>query len=74
LAKRLLRGDAGAFAYAGLPLLPGGTAVTPDMVLAARPTVERAALSLAINDAWAMVAALTAVGVLLAACVRRHQT
>jgi DHA2 family multidrug resistance protein len=74
LAKRLLRGDAGAFAYAGLPPLPGGTAVTPDMVLAARPTVERAALSLAINDAWAMVAALTAVGVLLAACVRRHQT
>ena len=48
--------------------------MTPDMVLAARPTVERAALSLAINDAWAMVAALTAVGVLLAACVRRQQT
>jgi MFS transporter, DHA2 family, multidrug resistance protein len=74
LARRLLRGDAGAFAYAGLPPLPGGTALTPDVVLAARPTVERAALSLAINEAWAMVAALTAVGVLLAACVRRHQT
>jgi hypothetical protein len=48
--------------------------VTPDMVLAARPTVESAALTLAINEAWAMVAALTAIGILLAACMRRHQT
>ncbi len=73
LAARLLRGEADAFAYVGLPRLPGGTAVTPDMVLAARPALERAALSLAIDEAWAMVAAFTAVGILLAACVRRHQ-
>ena len=72
LAEHLLRGDAYTFAYVGLPLLPGGTAVTPDMMLAARPAVEKAALSMAINEAWAMVAAFTAVGIALSACVRRR--
>ena len=53
-------------------VLPCGTGVTPDMMLAARPAVEKAALSMAINEAWAMVAAFTAVGIALSACVRRR--
>jgi DHA2 family multidrug resistance protein len=35
-----------------------------------RPQVEKAGLTLAINDAWAMVAAVTAIGVLLIPFVR----
>jgi MFS transporter, DHA2 family, multidrug resistance protein len=74
LAKRLLRGDGDAFAYVGLPQPPGGTALTPDVVLAARSALEKAALTLAIDEAWAMVAVLTAVGILLSACMRRPPT
>ena len=70
LAHRLLDFDAAAFAFVGLPLPPAGTLITPEMKEMARPAVERAALTLAVTEAWAMIAILTSSGVLVALAVR----
>jgi hypothetical protein len=37
-----------------------------------RPALEKAALTLAVADSWAAMAALAAVGILISLCVRRH--
>jgi MFS transporter, DHA2 family, multidrug resistance protein len=66
LAKRLLNLDPAAFAWVGLPLPAAGVLITPEMKEMARPAVERAALTLAVNDAWMMLAAVTLVGAVVA--------
>jgi MFS transporter, DHA2 family, multidrug resistance protein len=66
LAARLLAFDPHAFAFAGLPMPAVGTLITPEMKELARPVVERAALTLAIHDAWILVAGLTAAGIAVA--------
>jgi MFS transporter, DHA2 family, multidrug resistance protein len=75
LAERLLAFDAKAFAFAGLPMPQTGTLITPEMKELARPAVERAALTLAINDAWILTAVLTVLGAAVAYAVTadRHR-
>jgi hypothetical protein len=41
------------------------------MAAYAKPIIERAALTIAITEAWMMLAGLTAIGVLIAMAVRR---
>ncbi len=64
--------DAAAFADISIDEIPSVAFVPPESIVEMiRPQVEKAGLTLAINDAWAMVAVLTAVGVLLIPFVRR---
>jgi MFS transporter, DHA2 family, multidrug resistance protein len=70
LAAKLLKGDADAFTFAGLPMPTPGQEITPFMMDFARPIVEKAALALAIADAWAMVAGFTVIGLLLTLAIR----
>ena len=72
LAERLLQFDVAAFDYVGLPQPAAGTLITPEMKEMARPVVERAALTLALNEAWMMIALLSAAGVLVTLAVRRR--
>jgi hypothetical protein len=44
------------------------------MVDFAKPAIERAALTIAITEAWMMLAALTAIGVLFAMAVRKPRS
>ena len=70
LAQDLLHRDAHAFAFTGLPLPPPGQEVTPFMMNFARPAVEKAALTLAITEAWAMLAIITLCGAVLTFVIR----
>jgi MFS transporter, DHA2 family, multidrug resistance protein len=72
LAQKLLARDFSAFKFVGLSRPPRSMSITPDMQELARPAVERAALTIAVNEAWLLIAALTAVGVLVAMAVRTH--
>jgi DHA2 family multidrug resistance protein len=67
---KLLARDHAMFEFTGLPFLEPGQKVTAEMTATARPVVERAALTLSVNEAWMMLAAITAIGVLLALAVR----
>ncbi|HEY7644573.1 MAG TPA: DHA2 family efflux MFS transporter permease subunit [Hyphomicrobiales bacterium] len=67
---KLLARDPAMFEFTGLPFLEPGQKVIAEMTAAARPVVERAALTLSVNEAWMMLAAITAIGVLLALAVR----
>lgn len=64
LAARLTAGDAGAATIVGIPLdifaerAPGPPSAEEEAML--RPLVEKAAMTLAINEAWAMLAVVTA--------------
>ena len=66
LAARLSRGEAAAFDFVGLPSLPVPIQVIPEKMQLVQRAVERAALTMAINEAWAMISALTIAGALLA--------
>ncbi|MFG1463183.1 DHA2 family efflux MFS transporter permease subunit [Xanthobacter sp. DSM 24535] len=70
LRQRLLAGDAGAAILVGLPpdlvQAPMQTPVSPDVEALVRPLVEKAALVLSINEAWAMLAVLAFAAALLA--------
>ena len=72
LAERLLRLDPSAFRFAGLPIPT--TPITDAMQQMARPVVERAALTLAVGEAWAMLAAISAVGVLVSMSLIARRT
>ncbi|MGI9515124.1 MAG: DHA2 family efflux MFS transporter permease subunit [Anderseniella sp.] len=64
--------DAAAFADISIHEIPSVAFVPPESIVELiRPEVEKAGLTLAINDAWAMLAALTAIGILLIPFVRR---
>jgi MFS transporter, DHA2 family, multidrug resistance protein len=67
LGKRLLALDPAAFAWVGLPLQPADAIITQAMKEMARPAVERAALTLAVNDAWIMLAGVSLAGAVVAA-------
>jgi DHA2 family multidrug resistance protein len=71
LAAKLADGDAVAFDFVGLPSLPMAMQVAPEKMQLVRRAVERAALTNAVNEAWAMIAALTALGVLIALATRQ---
>ncbi len=71
LTERLLRGDAAAAEFVGLPNLQGAIQMTPDSMALARPWVEKAGLTIAVNEAWAMTAGLTLAGVLLSLAARK---
>jgi DHA2 family multidrug resistance protein len=66
LTAKLAAGDAAAFDFVGLPSLPMAMQIAPEKMQLVRRAVERAALTTAINEAWAMIAFLTALGVLIA--------
>jgi DHA2 family multidrug resistance protein len=67
LADRLTAGDSAAATVVGIPLdlfAERGTGPpTPEEEAMLRPLVEKAAMTLAINEAWAMLAVVTAVSV-----------
>jgi DHA2 family multidrug resistance protein len=71
LAAKLAAGDAAAFDFVGLPSLPMAMQVAPEKMQLVRRALERAALTTAVNEAWAMIAALTALGVLIALATRQ---
>lgn len=68
--QRLLAGDLGAAAEIGLdPARLANRAAgppTPAEIAFVRPMVERASLALCVNEAWAMLAGVAVLGVLLA--------
>jgi DHA2 family multidrug resistance protein len=66
LVQRLSRGDAAAFDFAGLPSLPVPIQVMPEKMQLVHRAVERAALTMAINEAWTMISILTVAGAFLA--------
>jgi DHA2 family multidrug resistance protein len=66
LVERLSRGDAAAFDFVGLPSIPVPVQVIPEKMQLVHRAVERAALTMAINEAWAMIACVTAAGAFLA--------
>ncbi|MET0569741.1 MAG: DHA2 family efflux MFS transporter permease subunit [Hyphomicrobiaceae bacterium] len=71
LTAKLAGGDATAFDFVGLPSLPMAMQIAPEKMQLVRRAVERAALTTAINEAWAMIAGLTALGVLIALATRQ---
>jgi DHA2 family multidrug resistance protein len=66
LADRLARGDAAALDFVGLPSLPVPIQIIPEKMQLVHRAVERAALTMAINEAWTMISILTAAGAFLA--------
>jgi len=66
LVERLARGDAAALDFTGLPSLPVPIQAVPEKMQLVNRAVERAALTMAINEAWMMIAVLTVVGAFLA--------
>jgi MFS transporter, DHA2 family, multidrug resistance protein len=74
LAAKLVDRDFAAFKFVGLARPFRSAVVTPGMQELARPAVERAALTVAVAEAWMLIAALTAVGVLATLAVRRPET
>ncbi len=70
LATKLMDRDFVAFKFVGLARPLRSAVITPEMQELARPAVERAALTVAVTEAWIMIAALTAVGVLVTLAVR----
>jgi DHA2 family multidrug resistance protein len=71
LTERLLSGDTAAAEFVGLPNLPDPMLMGPDGLELMRLAVEKAGLTLAINEAWAMTAGFTAAGVLLSLAARK---
>jgi DHA2 family multidrug resistance protein len=71
LIAKLARGDAAAFDFVGLPSLPMPMQISPEKMQLVRRAVERAALTTAINEAWAMIGFLTALGFLVALATRQ---
>jgi DHA2 family multidrug resistance protein len=74
LAERLLNRQPSAYTFVGLPQPLDSVVITDQMKQLARPAVERAALTLAVDEAWTMLAALTTLGVLAALAVRTDAT
>lgn len=73
---KLLEGDADALAFANMTIhdIPPPGFVPPEQMLETiRPTVEAAGLTLAINEAWLMVALFTCVGLLLLPFATRQE-
>ena len=72
LLTRLQGGDLAAARFIGVPVaaLSAGQ-MTPALQDQLAPLLEKAALTAAINDAWAMIALLTAAALLCIPVVRR---
>jgi DHA2 family multidrug resistance protein len=68
--ERLEARDRTMFEFTGLPFIGPEREVTQNMILFATPIVKNSALTIAINEAWMMLAAITAIGILLALLVR----
>jgi DHA2 family multidrug resistance protein len=69
--ERLAARDPAMFEFTHLPFIAADREITPAMAAYAKPIIERAALTIAITEAWMMLAGLTAIGVLIAMAVRR---
>lgn len=74
LIQRLSEGDAATAAFIGLPpaqlaLMPAGP-IDPASLSLVQPLIEKAALTMAINDAWAMIALMTLSAMLLVPFVK----
>lgn len=70
IAEKLARGDGPTFDFVGLPSLPVPLQMLPEKTLLVRRAVERAALTTAINEAWAMIALFVLAGLFLAVMTR----
>jgi DHA2 family multidrug resistance protein len=65
--------DRAMFEFTGLPFISADKEVSPAMIAFAKPAIERAALTMSITEAWILLAAITAIGVLIALAVRKRQ-
>jgi len=78
LKARLLAGDFEASRFVGLPdalfRMQLGATPTPRSVSMMRPMVEKAATTQAINEAWAMIAAVTALALVCLLLIKRRDT
>jgi MFS transporter, DHA2 family, multidrug resistance protein len=72
LGAKLMERDLAAFKFVGLARPLRSAVITPEMQAFARPAVERAALTIAVTEAWVLIAVLTAVGVLVALAVKSN--
>lgn len=75
LADKLRAADPAAAKFVGIPLhlLPApGRVPTAEEVKLAEPLVKAAGLTMAINEAWLLVAAITAVGLLIIPFAKRQ--
>ena len=73
---KLLEGDADALAFANMTIydIPPPGFVPPEQMLETiRPTVEAAGLTLAVNEAWMMLALFTCAGLLLVPFATRQE-
>jgi MFS transporter, DHA2 family, multidrug resistance protein len=73
LAAKLSAGDAAAFDFVGLPSLPVPIQILPEKTQLINRAVERAALTTAINEAWAMIGCLVLAGVLFALATHKQK-
>ncbi|MBX2805500.1 MAG: DHA2 family efflux MFS transporter permease subunit [Hyphomicrobiales bacterium] len=68
--ERLEARDRSMFEFTGLPFVAPEREVTQNMIAFATPVVKKSALTIAITEAWMMLALLSALGILLALLVR----
>ena len=71
--SRLEARDRTMFDYTGLPFIDPEREVTQGMINFATPVVKKSAMTIAITEAWMMLAAITALGVVLALLVRNSK-
>jgi DHA2 family multidrug resistance protein len=70
LTEKLMGSDATAAAFVGLSEPPDPMQLSPEALMHLQGLIEKASLTLAINDGWAMTAGLVALGMLLAPAAR----
>ena len=76
VTSRLMAGDVSTARFVGMPLdlfAQGSGPLDAHSAALLKPLVEKAALTLAINDAWAMIAALTVTVLICVPFARRAQ-
>ena len=66
-----MAGDVATIAFVGVPADTSAGVPNSDTIASLQPLVENAALTMAINEAWAMIAALSVVALLCVAFARR---
>lgn len=72
IIEKLAARDPAMYEFTGLPYQAPDVYVSPTMIALAKPSVQKAAMSIAITEAWLMLAVLTAMGALIALAVRKQ--
>jgi DHA2 family multidrug resistance protein len=73
IGQKLMAGDASTMAFVGVPAGMDAGVPSDDTMASLQPLVENAALTLAINEAWAMIAVLSVVALVCVPFTRRRR-